>query len=54
MDMTSDRLRNAMEAGLQDMSLDAPLFEGEETPTLKRSQLETTTMVWIPKNSLRC
>ena len=35
MDMTSDRLRNAMEAGLQDMSLDAPLFEGEETPTLE-------------------
>ena len=35
MDMTSDRLRNALEAGLQDMSLDAPLFEGEETPTLE-------------------
>lgn len=35
MDMTSDRLRNAMEAGLQDMSLDAPLFDGEETPTLE-------------------
>ena len=35
MDMTSDRLRNAMEAGLQDMSLDAPLFDGEDTPTLE-------------------
>ena len=30
MDMTSDRLRNALEAGMQDMSLDAPLFEDEE------------------------
>ncbi len=35
MDMTSDRLRNALEAGLQDMSLDAPLFEGEDTPTIE-------------------
>ncbi len=35
MEMTPDRLRNAMAAGQQDMSFDAPLFEGEDTPTIE-------------------
>jgi len=35
MEMTPDRLRNAMAAGQQDMSFDAPLFDGEDTPTIE-------------------
>jgi RNA polymerase primary sigma factor len=35
MEMTPDRLRNAMAAGQQDMSFDAPLFADEDTPTIE-------------------
>lgn len=59
MDMTSDRLRNALEAGLQDMSLDAPLFEVEETPTLEAfaidadSAIDPEELVEVLSDSLR-
>ena len=35
MEMTPDRLRNAMAADQRDMSFDAPLFEDEGTPTIE-------------------
>ena len=41
MDMTPDRLRNAMDAANRDLSFDAPVFDEDDTPVIESFALES-------------